>query len=89
MTASCCSTEGLPIGSKFSPSVLFFQSSKPFLTLTSPGWEDGDLVDGHLRLVGGKPSVQEEVVSVVLNGGNPSVIDETSEKIDGGTADGL
>jgi hypothetical protein len=64
----------LPIGCEFAPSVLLFQSSNSFSTLIRPGWEDGYCVDG---LVGGKPSVQEEVVSVVLDGGNPSVIDDT------------
>ena len=42
-----------------------------------------------MRLVGGKLSVQEEVLSVVLDGGNPSVLDDTLEEIDGGTADVL
>ena len=42
-----------------------------------------------MRLVGGKLSVQEEVLSVVLDGGNPSVLDDTLEEIDGGIADVL
>ena len=46
-----------------------------------------------MKLVGGKlgdcDGAQEEVLSVVLDGGNPSVLDDTLEEIDGGTADVL
>jgi hypothetical protein len=92
MTAPFCFTDGLSIGSEFSPSVLLFKSSNLCLALTGPGWEGGDPVDGHMGLVGGKlrmDCAREEApaVDTCLSGGNPSEVDDTFEEIDGGTVE--
>ena len=94
MTVSCFSTDGLSIRSEFAPSKLLFKSSNSCLALISPGLEDGDSVERHKGLVGGKlgmdcDDVHEEVLLTVdtwLGVGNQSVLDDSFEEIDGGTA---